>query len=87
MVLDNEFDIHFNLKKVQRLMRKFGLECPIRKANPYRRMMKATKEHTTCENKVNRQFKTGIPYNVLLTDITLLYFSRNVASVLSTSEL
>ena len=30
MVLDNEFDIHFNLKKVQRLMRKFGLECPIR---------------------------------------------------------
>ena len=84
MVLDNEFDIHFNLKKVQRLMRKFGLECPIRKANPYRRMMKATKEHTTCENKVNRQFKTGIPYNVLLTDITYLFYGDNKKCYLST---
>lgn len=68
MVLDNEFNIHFNLKKIRRLMRKFGLKCPIRQANPYRRMMKATQEHTTCENIVNRMFKTGIPYNVLLTD-------------------
>lgn len=84
MVLDNEFDIHFNLKKIQRLMRKFGLKCPIRKANPYRRMMKATKEHTTCENKVNRQFKTGIPYNVLLTDITYLFYRDNKKCYLST---
>ena len=37
-------------------MNKFGLKCPIRQANPYRRMMKATKEHTTCENIVNRFF-------------------------------
>lgn len=66
MVLDNEFDINFNLKKIQRLMRKFGLKCPIKKVNPYRRMMKATQEHSTCENLVNRIFKTGIPYNVLL---------------------
>ena len=76
MVLDNEFDIHFNLKKIQRLMRKFGLKCPIRKANPYRRMMKATKEHSTCENLVNRNFKTGKPYNVLLTDITYIYYNN-----------
>ena len=54
-------------------MKKFGLKCPIRQANPYRRMMKATQEHTTCENIVNRVFKTGIPYNVLLTDITYLF--------------
>ena len=63
MVLDNEFNVHFNLKKIRRLMRKFGLKCPIRQANPYRRMMKATQEHTTCENIVNRVFKTGIPYS------------------------
>ena len=50
MVLDNEFNVHFNLKKIRRLMKKFGLKCPIRQANPYRRMMKATQEHTTCEN-------------------------------------
>ena len=58
MVLDNEFNIHFNLKKIRRLMKKYGLKCPIRQANPYRRMMKATQEHTTCENIVNRVFKT-----------------------------
>ena len=83
MVLDNEFDIHFNLKKVQRLMKKFELKCPIRKANPYRRMMKATKEHSTCENLVNRNFKTGTPYKVLLTDITYLFYN-NTKCYLST---
>ena len=30
-----------NLKKIRRLMDKFNLSCPIRKANPYRRMAKA----------------------------------------------
>ena len=36
MVLDNEFNTHFNLKKIRRLMKKYGLKCPIRQANPYR---------------------------------------------------
>lgn len=35
--------IIMNVKKIQRLMRKYGLLCPIRKANPYRRMSKALK--------------------------------------------
>ena len=30
-----------NVKKFRRLMRKYGLRCAIRKANPYRRMAKA----------------------------------------------
>ena len=84
MVLDNEFNTHFNLKKIRRLMKKFGLKCPIRQANPYIRMMKATQEHTTCENVVNRVFKTGIPYNVLLTDITYLFYGDNKKCYLST---
>ena len=84
MVLDNEFIVHFNLKKIRRLMKKYGLKCPIRQANPYRRMMKATQEHTTCENIVNRVFKTGLPYNVLLTDITYLFYVDNKKCYLST---
>ena len=32
-----------NIKKIRRLMKKFNLFCPIRKANPYRRMAKAIK--------------------------------------------
>ena len=29
-----------NLKKIRRLMDKYGLMCPIRRANPYRRMVR-----------------------------------------------
>ena len=32
--------VRMNLKKIRRLMKKFGLFCPIRKANPYRRIAK-----------------------------------------------
>ena len=32
-----------NVKKIRRLMKKYGLICGIRKANPYRRMAKAIK--------------------------------------------
>ena len=65
-------------------MKKFGLKCPIRQANPYRRMMKAKQEYTTCKNVVKRVFKTGIPYNVLLTDITYLFYGDNKKCYLST---
>jgi hypothetical protein len=35
--------VHMNIKKIRRLMKKYQLLCPIRKANPYRRMAKALK--------------------------------------------
>lgn len=35
-----------NLKKIRRLMRKYGLKCPIRKANPYRRMPRPSRPPT-----------------------------------------
>lgn len=84
MVLENEFNIIMNLKKIRRLMKKFNLICPIRKANPYKKLMKATKEHSVCENLVNRNFKPGIPYSVLLTDVTYLYYGNNQKCYLST---
>ena len=61
-----------NIKKIQRLMRKYGLSCPIRKANPYRRMAKALKTDAVSENLLNRQFKEHGPRKVLLTDITYI---------------
>lgn len=48
--------------------RKTNFICPIRKANPARRMAKATKEHRTCGNKLNRNFKQGVVGTVLLTN-------------------
>jgi putative transposase len=64
-------------------MKKYGIICPIRKANPYRRMMKATQEHRVVPNLLNRQFKQGIPGKVLLTDITYLHFGKGQRGYLS----
>ncbi len=65
-------------------MRKFNILCPIRKANPYRRMAKATKEHSTVGNKLKRQFDQGIAHKVLLTDITYLPGTKGLMGYLST---
>ena len=67
--------IIMNVKKIRRLMRKYGLKCPIRKANPYRRMAKALATNTVAENVVNRDFRRGVR-KVLLTDITYLFFGK-----------
>jgi transposase InsO family protein len=61
-----------NLKKIRRLMKKYGLFCPIRKANPYRRMAKAMKTNKVAENALNREFLQHGPRKVLLTDITYI---------------
>lgn len=61
-----------NPKKIQRLMRKYGLFCPIRKANPYRRLAKAMRTDAVADNLLQRQFKEHGPRKVLLTDITYI---------------
>ena len=73
MLLENEFGITYNRKRIQRIMRKYNIVCPIRKANPYRRMAKATKEHRVVPNLLNRNFKQEVAGKVLLTDITYLH--------------
>jgi transposase InsO family protein len=70
--------IIMNVKKIRRLMRKFGLKCPIRKANPYRRMAKALATNNVAPNIVNREFKRE-PRRILLTDITYLFFKEGQA--------
>ena len=80
MILDNEFNIVYNLKRIRRIMKKYNIVCPIRKANPYRRMMKATKEYTVMPDLVNRYFKQGIHGKILLTDIIYLSY-KNKKSV------
>lgn len=46
-----------NLKKIRRLMNKYNLVCPIRKANPYRRMAKAIRTNNIADNLVPRNFE------------------------------
>ena len=61
-----------NTKKIQRLMHKYGLKCPIRKANPYRRMAKEMRTNMIADNLLNREFKEHGARKVLLTDITYI---------------
>ena len=67
--------IVMNLKKIRRLMKKYNLACPIRKANPYRRMAKALKTSNVAENLVNREFTAHGPRMILLTDITYIPYN------------
>jgi transposase InsO family protein len=75
--------IRMNQKKISRLMKKFNLFCPIRKANPYRRMAKALKTDTISENIVNREFEKHGAGKILLTDITYLYYNNGRKAYLS----
>ena len=68
-----------NLKKIRRLMNKFNLFCPIRKANPYRRMAKALKTSRIADNLLKREFESYGPRVVLLTDITYLPYNGKFA--------
>lgn len=84
MTLENQFQIIYNLKRIRRIMKKFQMICPIRKANPYRQMAKATHEHQTCPNLINRHFKQCIVDKVLLTDSTYLTYRHGKRAYLST---
>lgn len=76
--------VHINLKKIRRLMKKYGLFCPIRKANPYRRMAKALKTNNVAPNLLNREFELHSPRTVLLTDITYIINGRAPRCYMST---
>lgn len=76
--------VHMNLKKIRRLMKKYNLFCPIRKANPYRRMAKALETAYVAPNIVNREFEDHGPRKILLTDITYIINGKAPRSYMST---
>lgn len=67
--------IIMNSKKVRRLMKKYFLKTIIRVKNPYAKIAKATQEHRTCKNILNRQFGWLKAFCKLWTDITYLYYN------------
>lgn len=73
-LLHLEPPVCMNLKKIRRIMSKYGLKCPIRKANPYRRMLNAMKMGHVAPNLLQREFREHGPRKVLLTDITYLTY-------------
>lgn len=77
-LLHLEPPVIMNIKKIRRLMAKYGLECPIRGPNPYRRMAMAMKTSHVADNILQRQFRKFGPRKALLTDITYLHYHGNV---------
>lgn len=82
-LIHNDPPVIMNLKKIRRLMQKYNLYCPIRKANPYRRMAKALRTNNVAPNILNREFEKYGPRTILLTDITYLSYN-GVFAYLST---
>ena len=71
--------IRMNHKKISRIMNTYNLVTKIRKRNPYKEIMKKTREHRTFNNILARQFNQQQPNKVFCTDITYLPFSGNMA--------
>lgn len=69
--------IRMNHKKIRRLMRKFGLVCPIRKPNAYRQMIKKMRTDAVTPNVVKREFKEHGPRKIFLTDITYIPYRNH----------
>ena len=53
-------------------MRKYGLFCPIRQPNPYRRMARNLRTSEIAPDLVQRRFRKEGPGKILLTDITYI---------------
>lgn len=79
MKLRSNQQIIMNHKKIIRIKNKYNLMTKIRRKNPYRTMMKKTKEHRTFANVLNRNFKQDNPQKIFCTDITYLPFSNGIA--------
>ena len=71
--------ITMNHKKISRIKNKYNLVTKIRRKNPYKEIMKKTREHRTFGNILDRNFKQNNPRKVFCTDITYLPFNGRMA--------
>jgi len=71
--------IKMNHKKIARIKNKYHLITKIRRRNPYKEIMKKTREHRTFENILDRNFQQINPHKVFCADITYLPFNNRMA--------
>ena len=71
MCLVHEFGVRVSHKSVLKVMRRMGLECRIRRPNPYRKYSSYRGETgARAENLLNRDFTADRPWVKLGTDVT-----------------
>lgn len=74
-----EQGIVMNHKKITRIKNKYKLITKIRRKNPYKEIMKKSREHRTFGNLLARKFSQNNPRKVFCTDITYLPFNGRLA--------
>lgn len=67
----------FSIKKIRRLKQKYGITCPIRKANNNRCAARELLERNLCPNRLKREFRLHRPLEVFLTDVTYIPYGDN----------
>lgn len=76
MMLPAMTGVSFSLKKVRRLMKKFGMECGVRGPNEHKRASKKFMETHVKPDLLRRRFRLGRPNKYRLTDVTYLDFGK-----------
>jgi len=70
MIIERDFQIKLNHKKIGRIKKKYGLETLIRRKNKYRLFAKKKHEHESCANLLDQNFNVTRADQVYSTDIT-----------------
>ena len=52
MTLAGQFQVVYNLKRIRRIMKKYDIVCPIRKANPYKKNDESYKRTSSCAESI-----------------------------------
>lgn len=81
MLLKWKHNTVMNHKKVLRIMQKYDLLSKVRKKYPYKQIAKATKEHRSVSNILNREFRWLEAFSKLWTDISYLYYNWTKAYI------
>lgn len=83
MILERNFGIVMNLKKIRRIKKKYNLETVIRRKNKYTALLKTGTDHQTVPNLLQRNFDVDQEDLVYSTDITYLFYGNGLTAYMS----
>lgn len=78
--------VQFGMKKIYRLMHKYGIETSIRRKRNYRQAVKLLMKRNTKPNLLKRRFRLFEPNEVRLTDVTYLDYGNGKRAYGSASK-
>jgi putative transposase len=83
MILERNYKVIMNKKKIARIKKKYNLETQIRRRNKYQAFARKQHEHKVFKNELNRNFKIEKPDQVYTTDITQLNYGNGLKGYLA----